>query len=165
MEQKKKLEDSDIDNLPYLKAIVEETLRLHPPAPILLPRKADRDTDFMGYRIPKDTQVFINNWAIATDEDDWEDALSFKPERFLDSNINYKGQNYEFLPFGAGRRICPGLPLAHRVVPLVLGSMLQQFDFEWELCDGLKTVDMEETLGPVSKKLQPLRAIAKPKKT
>ncbi|WOH11787.1 hypothetical protein DCAR_0831279 [Daucus carota subsp. sativus] len=104
---KKNLEDSDIYNLPYLKAIVEETLRLHPPAPILLPRKADRDTDFMGYRIPKDTQVFINNWAIATDEDDWEDALSFKPERFLDSNFNYKGQNYEFLPFGAGRRILP----------------------------------------------------------
>lgn len=159
----KKLKESDIENLHYLQAIVDETLRLHPPAPILLPRKAVRDTNFMGYSIPKDTQVLINNWAIGRDEDIWEDALSFKPERFLDSNINYKGQNYEFLPFGAGRRICAGLPLAHRMVPLTLGSILHHF--EWELCDGLKKIDMRETLGAASKKLELLRAIPKRKTT
>ncbi|WOH13205.1 hypothetical protein DCAR_0832714 [Daucus carota subsp. sativus] len=159
----KQLKESDTDKLHYLQAIVDETLRLHPPAPILLPRKAVRETNFMGYTIPKDTQVLINNWAIGRDKDLWEDPLSFKPERFLDSKINYKGQNYEFLPFGAGRRICPGLPLAHRMVPLVLGSLLHHF--EWELCDGVKTIDMRETLGSASKKLELLRAVPKRKMT
>ncbi|KAL8105722.1 hypothetical protein AgCh_029495 [Apium graveolens] len=117
-----KVQENDIGSLPYLHAIVEETLRLHPPAPLLIPRKAVRDTNFMGYSIPKNTQVMVNYWAIGRDEDTWEDALSFKPERFLDSNINYKGQSFMFIPFGSGRRMCPGLPLAHQMVHLVLGS-------------------------------------------
>ncbi|KAF1001612.1 cytochrome P450 76A1-like isoform X1 [Apium graveolens] len=154
-----KVQENDIGSLPYLHAIVEETLRIHPPAPLLIPRKAVRDTNFMGYSIPKNTQVMINYWAIGRDEDSWEDALSFKPERFLDSNINYKGQSYEFLPFGSGRRMCPGLPLAHRMVHLVLGSLLHHFD--WELCDDGKTIDMRETMGVSAKKLGPLQAIPK----
>ncbi|KAL8105714.1 cytochrome P450 76A2-like [Apium graveolens] len=158
---KKKLQESDIDNLPYLQAIVNETLRLHPPGPLLIPRKAVKDTNFMGYSIPKDTQVMVNCWAIGRDEDSWDDASSFKPERFLDSYINYKGQNYEFLPFGSGRRMCPGLPLAHRIVPLVLGSLLHHFD--WELCDGAKSIDMRETMGAGVKLLDPLQAIPKRK--
>ncbi|KAL8105735.1 hypothetical protein AgCh_029504 [Apium graveolens] len=89
-----KLIESDIDNLPYLQATIEETVRLHAPLPLLLPRKAIQDTDFMGYRIPKDTQVLVNAWAIARDEESWEDALCFKPERFLGSSIGYKGQNF-----------------------------------------------------------------------
>ncbi|KAL8105721.1 hypothetical protein AgCh_029494 [Apium graveolens] len=157
--ESKKLQESDIDNLPYLHAIVEETLRLHPPAPLLIPRKAVRDTNFMGYSIPKNAQVMVNYWAIGRDEDSWKDALSFKPERFLDSNVNYKGQSYEFIPFGSGRRICPGLPLAHRMVHLVLGSLLHHF--EWELCDDGKIIDMMETMGTSARKLKPLHAIPK----
>nr|XP_017222434.1 PREDICTED: cytochrome P450 76A1-like isoform X1 [Daucus carota subsp. sativus] len=157
----KKLQESNIDDLHYLQAVVKETLRLHPPATMLLPRKAVQDTTFMGYNIPKNTQVLINNWAIGRDEDIWENALSFKPERFLDSGINYKGQNYELLPFGAGRRMCPGLPLADRMIPLILGSLIHHF--EWELCDDGKVIDMRETLGSASQKLEPLQAFLKPK--
>ncbi|KAK1380469.1 Cytochrome P450, E-class, group I [Heracleum sosnowskyi] len=157
----KKLQETDIDNLPYLHAIVEETLRIHPPAPLLIPRKAIRDTKFMDYSIPKNTQVMVNYWAIGRDEASWENALSFKPERFLDSNINYKGQSYEFLPFGSGRRMCPGYPLAHRMVHLVLGSLLHHF--EWELCDDGKIIDMRETMGVTAKKLELLQAIPKRK--
>lgn len=157
----KKLEDSDIDNLPYLQATIEETLRLHAPVPLTLPRKANQDTNFMGYSIPKDTQVFVNAWAIGRDEESWEDALSFKPERFLESSIGYKGQNYEFIPFGAGRRICPGLPLVHRALPLILGSLLHHF--EWKLNENISgevKIDMRETMGTSARKLVPFKAVA-----
>nr|AZL40029.1 cytochrome P450 CYP76AE4 [Thapsia villosa var. laciniata] len=153
----RKLEESDMDNLPYLQAIVEETLRLHPPGPLTLPRKAMHDTKFMGYNIPKGTQVFVNAWAIGREKESWEDALSFKPERFLDSRISYKGQNFEFIPFGAGRRICPGLPLAHRMLPLLLGTLLHHFD--WKLCGGETKMDMMETMGIGARKQEPLMAV------
>ncbi|KAJ6381652.1 hypothetical protein OIU77_030344 [Salix suchowensis] len=110
----RKFEESDIDQLPYLQAVIKETLRLHPVVPLLLPRNTLEDTNFMGYLIPKDTQVFVNVWAIGRDPDSWEDPMAFKPERFLGSNIEYRGQNFELIPFGAGRRICVGMSLAHR---------------------------------------------------
>ncbi|KAL1806875.1 hypothetical protein ACET3Z_029943 [Daucus carota] len=155
-----RLLESDIDNLPYLQATIEETLRLHAPVPLVLPRKATKDTDFMGYKVPKDTQVFVNAWAIGRDEENWEDALCFKPERFLGSSIGYKGQNYEFLPFGAGRRICPGIPLSHHMLPLILGSLLHHFD--WKLSENVRSemkIDMREKMGLAAKKLEPLRAV------
>ncbi|KAL1806873.1 hypothetical protein ACET3Z_029941 [Daucus carota] len=158
----KELKESDINNLPYLQATVEESLRLHASVPLMLPRKAVHDTTFMGYNIPKNTQVFVNAWAIGRDEESWEDALSFKPERFLESSIGYKGQSFEFIPFGAGRRICPGLPLAHRVLPLILGSLLHYFD--WKLCESVSgriNMDMRETTGVSARKLVPLRAVPK----
>ncbi|KAL8155952.1 hypothetical protein AgCh_001124 [Apium graveolens] len=156
----KKLDESDIDNLPYLRAVVEETLRLHAPAPLTLPRKAVQDTNFMGYFIPKDTQVLVNAWAIGRDEETWEDALSFKPERFLESSIGYRRQKSEYIPFGAGRRICPGLPLANHKLPLILGSLLHSFD--WEL--GTE-IDMTETTGTAARLLKPLKAVPKRKTT
>ncbi|XP_074340503.1 cytochrome P450 76A2-like [Apium graveolens] len=159
---KNKLIESDIDNLPYLQATIEETLRLHAPVPLVLPRKAIQETVFMGYKIPKDTQVFVNAWAIGRDEESWEDALTFKPERFLGSSIGYKGQNFEFIPFGAGRRICPGIPLSHRTLPLILGSLLHHFD--WELSENVSSemkIDMTETMGLAAKKLKPLKAVPK----
>eukprot|EP00257_Ricinus_communis_P021114 XP_015580519.2 cytochrome P450 76A1 [Ricinus communis] len=127
----KKVVESDIDQLPYLQAVIKEAMRLHPVVPLLIPRNTKEDTTFMGYFIRKDTQVFVNAWAIGRDPDAWEDPLSFKPERFLGSNIDYKGQNFELLPFGSGRRICVGIPLAHRVLHLALASLLHCFD--WEL--------------------------------
>lgn len=155
----KKLEENDVDNLHYLRATVEETLRLHPPLPLLVPRKAIRDTNFMGYIIPKDTQVFVNAWAIQKDEENWEDALSFKPKRFLNSKIGFKGLNFEFLPFGAGRRICPGLPLVENMMPLILASLLHRFD--WELCENATIIDMTETMGIAVGKLEHLKAVPK----
>lgn len=154
-----KFQESDIDRLPYFQAVVKEALRLHPPLTLLLPRRAVEDTNFMGYFIPKNTQVFVNVWAIGRDEECWDDVYSFKPERFLGSNIDYKGQHYELIPFGAGRRMCAGLPLGHRMLHFVLGSLLHKFD--WELASSVSpsTIDMSERMGITVGKLQPLRAV------
>ncbi|KAG5243261.1 cytochrome P450 [Salix suchowensis] len=148
--------------LPYLQAVIKETLRLHPVLPLMLPRNTLEDTNFMGYLIPKDTQVFVNAWAIGRDPDSWEDPMAFKPERFLGSNIDYRGQNFEFIPFGAGRRICVGMSLAHRVLHLGLASLLHCF--EWELGRNYtpETMDMNEGVGITARKLKPLQA--KPKR-
>ncbi|XP_024922629.3 cytochrome P450 76A2-like [Ziziphus jujuba] len=155
----RKVEESDIENLPYLQAVVKETLRLHPTIPFLIPRKAMRDTNFMGYFIPKNTQVFVNACAIGRDPDVWVDPLCFKPERFLDSKIDYKGQHFELIPFGAGRRMCAGVPLAHRILHLVLGSLLHHFDWELDGSVTPETMDMKDILGITSRKLKPLHAV------
>lgn len=155
----RRFEETDIDNLQYLQAVVKEALRLHPPAPLLIPRRAIQDTKFMGYDIPKDTQVFINVWAIGRDHESWEDPLSFKPERFLGSNIDFKGQNFEFLPFGAGRRICAGLPLGNRMLHFLLGSLLHSFDWELEGNVTSESLDMAERMGITVRKFEPLKVI------
>lgn len=117
----KDLEENDLSKLQYLHAVVKETLRLHPPLPFLIPRKATKDISFMGYNIPKNTQLFVNVWAIGRDPESWGDnCRSFEPERFLGSNIEYKGNHFQLLPFGAGRRICIGLQLGQ---PLIFSSM------------------------------------------
>ncbi|KAK1429418.1 hypothetical protein QVD17_11627 [Tagetes erecta] len=154
-----KVEEKSIDDLPYLQAIIKETLRLHAPIPFLVPRKAMHDTDFMGYHIPKDTQLFVNAWAIGRDPERWENPNSFEPERFLDSKVDYKGQHFELIPFGAGRRMCVGVPLAQRVLHLVLGSLLHEFDWELESHVNAETLDMKDKIGIVVRKLEPLKAI------
>ncbi|XP_047169584.1 cytochrome P450 76A2-like [Vigna umbellata] len=159
----RKVEESDIDNLPYLQAVIKETLRLHPPIPLLVPRKATKNTKFMGYDIPKDTQVLVNAWAIGRDPSVWEQPLEFKPQRFVDDckNLDYKGTNFGLIPFGSGRRMCAGLPLAHRILHLVLGSLLHEFD--WKLPSHVtpSTLDTRERLGITMRKLQPLLAVPK----
>ncbi|OVA03274.1 Cytochrome P450 [Macleaya cordata] len=155
----RKIEESDIEDLHYLNAVIKETLRLHPTTPFLVPHSVVKDVEFMGYWITKDTQVFINVWGIGRDPSIWDDPLSFKPERFLGSNVDYRGQNFEFLPFGAGRRMCPGIPLGHQMLHLVLGSLLQSF--EWTQENGVtpETIDMGENLGTTLRKAIPLKAI------
>lgn len=155
----KKLEENDVGNLHYLQAVIKETLRLHPPAPFLIPRKAIKDVNFMGYHIPKNTQVFVNVWGIGRDQECWDDPLSFNPERFLDSEIDFKGQHYEFLPFGTGRRICPGIPVPQRTMPLFLGSLLHEFDWELESQVNHEKIDMKEKPSMALRKLEPLKAI------
>lgn len=144
---KRQVEERDMENLPYLQAVVKETLRLHPVLPLFLPRNTMEDTNYLGYTIPKGTQVFVNAWAIGRDPESWEDPLTFKPERFLDSNVEYKGQHFNLVPFGSGRRICVGFPLAHRVVHLAIGTLVHSFD--WEFGPGVKPedIDREERLG------------------
>ncbi|XP_026453222.1 cytochrome P450 76A2-like [Papaver somniferum] len=157
------LEESDIKDLHYLDAVIKETLRLHPPLPLLIPRTTIKDMELMGYIIPKDTQIFINVWGLGRDPCSWEDADSFKPERFIDaSNLDYRGQNFDYLPFGAGRRICPGIPLGHQMLHLVLGSLIHSFD--WSLANGVtpETLDMGERMGTSLRKDIPLKAIPKP---
>ena len=153
------VEESDIARLPYLQAIVKETFRLHPPVPLLLPRKAEADVEIQGFTVPKGAQVLVNAWAIGRDSSIWENPNSFKPERFIGSEIDVKGRNFELIPFGAGRRICPGLPLAIRMLHLMLGSLIHTFD--WKLEDGFKPEDMsmEDKFGLTLQMAQPLRAI------
>ncbi|KAK9921140.1 hypothetical protein M0R45_029664 [Rubus argutus] len=152
----RKIEESDIDNLPYLQGVIKETLRLHPPLPFLVPRKAMHDTVFMGYSIPKNTQVFVNVYAIGRDPEVWSDPLPFKPERFIGSKIDYKGQHYELIPFGAGRRMCAGVPLGHRMLHLTLGLLLHQFDWELDGNVTRETMDWNERLGMTMRKHEPL---------
>lgn len=154
------IEESDLSKLPFLQAIAKETLRLHPPVPLLLPRKAREDTEIGGFIVPKDAQVIVNAWYIQRDRDIWEDGELFKPERFLElSEIDYKGRNMELIPFGAGRRICPGLPLANRMGLWILGSLIHSFD--WKLEDGItpKNMNMDEKVGLTLVMAHPLKAI------
>lgn len=163
----KKLEEEDIEQLPYLKAVIKETLRLHPPLPFLVPHMAMDSCNMQGYYIPKETQILVNVWAIGRDPKTWKDPLLFKPERFLEPTnynmmVDYKGHHFEFIPFGSGRRMCPAMPLASRVLPLALGSLLHSFD--WVLADGLKPeeMDMTERMGITLRKSVPLKAIPIP---
>ncbi|KAI4303495.1 hypothetical protein MLD38_039116 [Melastoma candidum] len=152
-------EENQLPGLPYLQACVNETLRLHPPATLLLPRRAPEPCKVMDYAIPKDAQILINVWAIGRDPKVWEDPLSFKPERFLDSSLDFKGNHFEFMPFGGGRRICPGLPMAAKQVPLLLATLVNLFD--WRVPEGgnLEELDMTEQWGITVKKAQPLLLI------
>lgn len=156
------VEESDIPRLPYLQAIVKETFRLHPAVPFLLPRKAETDVEINGYVIPKGAQVLVNAWAIGRDTNFWDNANFFLPERFLDSEIDVKGRNFELIPFGGGRRICPGLPLAIRMLHLMLGSLIHNFD--WKLEDGVRSeeLNMEDKFALTLQMAYPLRAIPIP---
>ncbi|XP_004496849.1 geraniol 8-hydroxylase-like [Cicer arietinum] len=153
------VEESNISKLPYLEATIKETLRLHPPVPFLLPRKAERDVEICGYSIPKDAQILVNVWTICRDPTLWENPSLFSPERFLGSEIEFKGRNFELVPFGGGRRICPGLQLANRMLMLMLGSLVNSFD--WELVDGMKfeDINMDDKFGITLQKAQPLRIV------
>ncbi|PON56114.1 Cytochrome P450, E-class, group I [Parasponia andersonii] len=158
-----KLDERDIENLPYLKAVIKETLRLHPPLPFLVPHMAMDACKMLGYYIPKETQILVNVWAIGRDPKTWDDPLKFKPKRFLEPNMrDYKGHHFEFIPFGSGRRMCPAVPLASRVLPLALGSLLLSFD--WVLADGMKPddMDMSERMGITLRKAVPLKVIPIP---
>lgn len=155
----KAIQEKDVSCLPYLRCIVKETMRLHPPVPFLIPRRVEHDVEVSGLIVPENSQVFVNVWAIGRDPDIWEDPLEFKPHRFLESEVDVWGTDFELIPFGAGRRICPGLPLAARVVPAMVGSLLNSFD--WRVENG-KEIDMEEEFGITLQKAHPLRAVPIP---
>ncbi|KAL8528067.1 hypothetical protein ACS0TY_005766 [Phlomoides rotata] len=151
--------ESDISRLPYMKAVIKETLRLHPPSPLLATRKADSEVEINGYTIPKNTQVFVNVWAIGRDSSIWPNPTSFEPERFFNNEIDYKGKDFELLPFGSGRRMCPGISLADRMLPLMVASFIHNFN--WKLEPGVKPQDVDTTdkFGIAACKAVPLMAI------
>lgn len=138
------VDESNFDQLKYLKAVIKETLRLHPPAPLLLPRLSREKCNIDGYEIPHKTQVLVNVWTIGRDSRYWEDAECFKAERFLDSSIDFNGNNFEYIPFGAGRRMCPGMSFGLANVEHPLALFLYHFD--WKLPNGMKheELDMSE---------------------
>ncbi|CAI0455276.1 unnamed protein product [Linum tenue] len=156
LEGKPLIDESEVSRLPYLSAIVKETLRLHPPAPLLLPHRAQETCEVMNYVVPKGAQVLVNVWAISRDPTVWEDPMSFKPERFIGSQVDFRGQDFKLLPFSAGRRMCPGVSLATRQIPLVLTALVRSFD--WCLSDGEDEteLDMSEKFGTTLEKERPL---------
>ncbi|KAA8521984.1 hypothetical protein F0562_012702 [Nyssa sinensis] len=158
------LKESHLPQLPYLQACVKETLRLHPPAPFLLPHRALDSCKVMNYTIPKNAQVVVNIWAIGRDPVIWEEPLKFKPERFLNSTLDFKGNDFEFLPFGAGRRICPGLPMGAKQVSLALASLIHHFDWSLPHGNDPNELDMNEKFGVTLHKEQPLLLIPEVKK-
>ncbi|PRQ38723.1 putative geraniol 8-hydroxylase [Rosa chinensis] len=157
----KLIEESEITQLPYLQAIIKETFRLHPTVPFLVPRKAESDVEIGGYIVPKNAQVLVNSWAIGRDPSIWDNPNSFMPERFLglENQIDVMGRNFDLIPFGGGRRICPGLPLAMKMLHLTLGSLINCFN--WKLEDGVvsETINMEDKFGLTLQMAQPLRAV------
>jgi len=153
------VQELDIPNLPYIQAIAKETLRMHPPAPFLLPHKAEEDVKLCGYLVPKNAQIWVNVWAIGRDPNVWPDPNSFTPERFLNGGADAKGRDFNFIPFGEGRRICVGMPLAYRMLHLVLANLLCSFN--WKHGEGLSPQDIgvDDKFGIVVQRNPPLEAI------
>ncbi|XP_061364864.1 cytochrome P450 736A117-like [Gastrolobium bilobum] len=154
--------EEDLGQMQYLKAVVKEALRLHPPNPLLVPRESMEDIKLNGYHVKAGTRVIVNAWAIARDPSYWDQPEEFKPERFLNSSVDFKGNDFQLIPFGAGRRGCPGIVFADVVNELVLANLVHQFD--WTLPGGaaMETLDMSETVGLTMHRKSPLIAVAAP---
>uniref|UniRef100_A0A453JDD6 Uncharacterized protein n=2 Tax=Aegilops tauschii TaxID=37682 RepID=A0A453JDD6_AEGTS len=157
------MSETDFQNLPYLLAVVKESLRLHPATPLMLPHKASASVKVGGYNIPKGADVTVNVWAIARNPDVWSNPQEYRPERFLEKSIDIKGGDFRVLPFGAGRRACPGAQLGINLVASMIGHLLHHF--EWSLPEGTmpEDVDMTESPGIVTFMSMPLQAVAKPR--
>ncbi|KAL2634260.1 hypothetical protein R1flu_005739 [Riccia fluitans] len=157
------LRESDFSQIPYLMAVVKETLRLHPPVPLLIPRMNEKQTTLHGYDIPENTTVFVNVWAISRDESNWEKADQFIPERFLDSTVSVNGNDFKYTPFGAGRRQCVGISMGLIMVDRTLGSLIHAFD--WLPASGKQVADIdnEETYSLVLEPKHPLVCRAVPR--
>lgn len=157
------LTEPDFTNLPYLQCVAKETLRLHPPTPLMLPHRANASVKIGGYDIPKGSNVHINVWAIARDPAVWRDPLEFRPERFMEEDVDMKGHDFRLLPFGAGRRVCPGAQLGINLVTSMLGHLLHHF--KWSPPEGVKSeeIDMSENPGLVTYMRTPLQAVAIPR--
>ncbi|PRQ20218.1 putative cytochrome P450 [Rosa chinensis] len=141
------VEEFHLPKLHHLDAVIKETFRLHPPVPLLVPRRST---------------IFLNAWAIHRDPSVWDDPLEFRPQRFLNpsNSFDYQGNKFQFLPFGSGRRICAGIPLAERMMFYVLASFLHSFD--WKLPND-KKLDVSDKFGIVTKKNTPLIAVPTPR--
>jgi cytochrome P450 len=138
------VDEDDVQQLPYLKAVVKETMRLQPTAPLLIPRETTKECCVGGYEIPAKTLVYVSAWAVGRDPEAWENPYEFNPDRFLGSSIDLKGNDFELIPFGAGRRICPGIFIALATVELSLANLLHKFD--WEMPSGVEDIDMDDVL-------------------
>ncbi|KAJ0785669.1 putative cytochrome P450 [Helianthus annuus] len=152
--QERMVEEADLSNLPYIQCIINETLRLFPAGPLLVPHEPSQDCTIGGFDVARGTMVLVNAWAIHRDPMVWDDSLSFKPERFE----NMANEGYRFIPFGMGRRQCPGSSLANRVMGLALASLIQCF--EWERVSN-ELVRLSEGKGLTMPKDEPLEAMCR----
>ncbi|KAG5053863.1 hypothetical protein JHK85_006373 [Glycine max] len=140
------LDEDDVQKLSYFKAMIKETFRLYPPATLLVPRESNEECIIHGYRIPAKTILYVNAWVIHRDPESWKNPQEFIPERFLDSDVDFRGQDFQLIPFGTGRRSCPGLPMAVVILELVLANLLHSFD--WELPQGMIKEDIDVQVLP-----------------
>ncbi|XWS76055.1 hypothetical protein CRYUN_Cryun01aG0144500 [Craigia yunnanensis] len=156
------VQDSDIEKLVYLQAVIKETLRLYPPGPISVPHEAREDCSISGYHVQKGTRVIVNLWKMHRDPRIWSNPDEFQPERFLTShaNVDVMGQHFELIPFGSGRRSCPGMTLALQMTHLTIARILHGFDLTTPFDEP---VDMTEGLGITMPKATPLEVILSPR--
>ncbi|XP_058210929.1 flavonoid 3',5'-hydroxylase 2-like [Rhododendron vialii] len=160
----RRLQESDVPKLPYLQAICKETYRKHPSTPLNLPRISSEACEVNGYYVPKNTRLSVNIWAIGRDPDVWENPLEFDPERFMsgkNAKMDPRGNDFELIPFGAGRRICAGTRMGVVMVEYFLGTLVHSFD--WKLPDGMAELNMDEAFGLALQKAVPLAAIVTPR--
>ncbi|CAJ1975357.1 unnamed protein product [Sphenostylis stenocarpa] len=161
------VKEEDLAHLPYLQAVIKETFRLHPSTPLSLPRVSAESCEIFGYHIPKGSTLLVNVWAIARDPKEWTDPLDFKPERFLPggekADVDIRGNDFEVIPFGAGRRICAGLSLGLRMVQLLTATLAHSFD--WGLESGLnpEKMNMDEAYGLTLQRAEPLSVHPRPR--
>ncbi|XP_019198638.1 PREDICTED: cytochrome P450 71A1-like [Ipomoea nil] len=161
--QKRWVEEKDMPNLPYIQAIVKETMRLHPVGPMLAPRLSREDCKVTGYDIPKGTRILVSVWSIGRDPTLWDNPNEFIPDRFIGKDIDVKGCDFELLPFGAGRRMCPGYSLGLKVIQASLANLLQGFN--WRLPNDVtpEKLNMEEIFGLSTPKKIPLDVVVEPR--
>ncbi|XP_047951265.1 salviol synthase-like [Salvia hispanica] len=153
------VDEAKFDELKYMRLVIKETFRSHPPLPLLIPRMNVERCEIDGYEIPAETKVIVNAWALGRDPEYWNDAEKFIPERFEESSVDFKGNNLEYIPFGSGRRICPGILLGLANVELLLAMLLYHFD--WKMPNGMKheDLDMAEAFGGSVRRKNPLHLV------
>lgn len=158
----RQVNESDVKNLVYLQAIIKETLRLYPAVPLLAPHESTEDCTVGNYHVPAKTRLIVNIWKLHRDPNVWLDPCIFQPERFLTSHEDFdvRGQNFELIPFGSGRRICPGISLALQVIELTLAHLLHGFEIT---APSDEPVDMSETVGLTNMKATPLEVLLRPR--
>ncbi|KAK3231508.1 hypothetical protein Dsin_003389 [Dipteronia sinensis] len=158
----RQVNESDLENLFYLQAIIKETMRLYPAAPLSVPHESTEDCIVSGYHVPAQTRLFVNLWKIQRDPAVWSDPCEFQPERFLSTHKDFdvRGQNYEYIPFSSGRRMCPGVSFALQVLQLTLASLIHGFDLETQ---SNEAVDTSEGIGLTLAKASPLEVLLSPR--
>ncbi|XP_050223179.1 cytochrome P450 736A117-like [Mercurialis annua] len=156
------ISETDLNKLQFLKAVIKETFRMHPPVPLLLPRVAMKDVKLQGYDIAAGTQVIVNAFAIGRDPTLWDQAEEFRPDRFLNNSIDFKGHDFELIPFGSGRRTCPGIQFATITDELALANLLYKFDWTPHGVAKGEDLDDTESIGLTIHKKYPLFVVATP---
>jgi cytochrome P450 len=153
------ISEDNLSRMTYLKAIIKETLRLHPPAPLLIPHLSLEDCDVVdNFKVPAGTTVLVNVWAIGRDPRTWDNAEEFMPERFIHDGqiggVDFRGKDFRYLPFGSGRRMCPGMNFALATIEIMLANLVYHFD--WELPKGADKIDMTEVFGLTARRKEKL---------